>query len=301
MTTCPRLHAPWETFLDGELPAPQMLELQTHLDECAECAGEVGFSRAIRNSARQVVLGGDAAELGEPFRSRLRLALEREVELERETRNAVHTRRLLRQWAPRAGALAVSSAAAVVLWLRMNDNVEPTTDVGGRVSSKGVSANDVASNRAQTAAVEPEELLDRLIDYHSAPPEPMVTRPELVPQLERDVGVRMPLPNLSQYGALWQGGAVVRVRADRPAAYFRYRTVDDHKVTVYVYNASRLPLHAGLEPRMFREEPVYEGYRRGYTIVAQLRRGVGYAVATDLDEPISAELVQAISNSAVAH
>jgi hypothetical protein len=46
---------------------------------------------------------------------------------------------------------------------------------------------------------------------------------------------------------------------------------------------------------------VYEGYRRGYTIVAQLRRGVGYAVATDLEEPISAELVQAISNSAVAH
>jgi len=301
MTTCPRLHAPWETFLDGELPAPQMLELQTHLDGCAQCAGEVGFSRAIRNSARQAVLGGDAAELSEPFRSRLRLALEREVELERETRNAMHTRRLLRQWAPRAGALAVSSAAAVVLWMRMNDNVEPTTDVGGRVSSSGVAANDVASNRAQTAAVEPEELLDRLIDYHSAPPEPMVTRPELVPQLERDVGVRMPLPNLSQYGVLWQGGAVVRVRADRPAAYFRYRTMDDHKVTVYVYNASRLPLHAGLEPRMFREEPVYEGYRRGYTIVAQLRRGVGYAVATDLDEPISAELVQAISNSAVMH
>ena len=298
---CPRLHAPWETFLDGELPAPQMLELQTHLDECAECAGEVGFSRAIRSSARQAVLGGDAAELGEPFRSRLRLALDREVERERETRNAVHTRRLLRQWAPRAGALAVSSAAAVVLWMRMNDNVEPTTDVGGRVSSNGVSSNGVSSNGAQTAAVEPEELLDRLIDYHSAPPEPMVTRPELVPQLERDVGVRMPLTNLSQYGALWQGGSVVRVRADRPAAYFRYRTMDDHKVTVYVYNASRLPLHAGLEPRMFREEPVYEGYRRGYTIVAQLRRGVGYAVATDLEEPISAELVQAISNSAVTH
>jgi hypothetical protein len=149
--------------------------------------------------------------------------------------------------------------------------------------------------------VEPEELLDRLIDYHSAPPEPTVTRQELVPELERDVGVRMPLLNLTRYGALWQGASVVRVRADRAAAYFRYRTVDDHKVTVYVYNASRIPLHAGLEPRMFREEPVYEGYRRGYTIVAQLRRGVGYAVATDLEEPISAELVQAISNSAVAH
>jgi anti-sigma factor RsiW len=128
-----------------------------------------------------------------------------------------------------------------------------------------------------------------------------VTRPELVPQLERDVGVRLPLVNLARYGALWQGGSVVRVRDDRPAAYFRYRTTDNHRVTVYVYNPARIPLHASLEPRIVREQPVYEGYRRGYTIVAQLRRGVGYAVTTDLEEPISAELVQAIASGGVTH
>jgi anti-sigma factor RsiW len=292
MTSCPRLRAPWETFLDGELPAAQMLELQQHLDGCAECTEEVAFSRAIRGSTQRVVRSGEAAEVSEAFRARLRGALEREALSERQAQSVAQTKRLFRQWAPRAGVLAVSSAAVAVLWLRMNDNLEPTTDVGGRVSS---------ASGGPSAMLEPEELLDRLIDYHSAPPEPQVTRPELVPQLERDVGVRMPLPSLAQYGALWQSGSVVRVRNDRPAAYFRYRTMDDHKVTVYVFNPSRLPLHAGLEPRMVREQPVYEGYRRGYTIVAQLRRGVGYAVATDLDEPISAELVQAISNSAVTH
>jgi len=140
-----------------------------------------------------------------------------------------------------------------------------------------------------------------MIDWHSAPPEPQVTRQELVPQLERDVGVRLPVVNLARYGALWQGGSVVRVRDDRPAAYFRYRTTDNHRVTLYVYNPARIPLHASLEPRIVREQAVYEGYRRGYTVVAQLRRGVGYAVTTDLDEPLSAELVQAISNGGVTH
>jgi hypothetical protein len=270
-----------------------MLELQTHLDLCAECSAEVSLSRAIRDSTRRAVLGGDTAELNQDFQARLRGALAREVQAERESQRSQQLRRLARQWLPRTGALAISSAAAAVLWMRMNDNVEPTTDVTG----SAVASSSVASN----PALSPEEALDRMIDWHSAPPEPQVTRPELVPQLERDVGVRLPVVNLARYGALWQGGSVVRVRDDRPAAYFRYRTTDNHRVTVYVYNPARIPLHASLEPRIVREQPVYEGYRRGYTIVAQLRRGVGYAVTTDLDEPISAELVQAISSGGVTH
>jgi hypothetical protein len=52
---------------------------------------------------------------------------------------------------------------------------------------------------------------------------------------------------------------------------------------------------------MIREEPVYERSWRGYSVAAQLRHGVGYAVATDLDEARSAELVRAITKSAVSH
>jgi anti-sigma factor RsiW len=273
-----------------------MLELQAHLDLCAECSEEVALSRAIRDSTRRAVLGGDTAELNEDFQARLRNVLAREAQIEREAQRAQQLRRLARQWLPRAGALAISSAALAVLWMRMHDNVEPTTDVSGSAS-----ASKAAADKAQNLALSPEEALDRMIDWHSAPPEPQVTRPELVPQLERDVGVRLPVVNLARFGALWQGGSVVRVRDDRPAAYFRYRTTDNHRVTVYVYNPARIPLHASLEPRIVREQPVYEGYRRGYTIVAQLRRGVGYAVTTDLEEPISAELVQAISNGGVTH
>ena len=93
----------------------------------------------------------------------------------------------------------------------------------------------------------------------------------------------------------------MHVPRTKPAAYLRYRTRDSHSVTVYVYNASRIPLHASLKQRMFREEPVYERSWRGYSIAAQLRQGVGYAVATDLDEARSAELVNAITRSVVQH
>jgi hypothetical protein len=278
-----------------------MLELQEHLDQCSECTEEVALSRALRSCSRRVVwraaglmdTGANEADADEPglseeFRARLSGAIAREAEQEAAEARSASLRQVLRHWVPRAGALALSAAAAVVLWIRTQDVTEPTTDITGASS-------------AQAAVLEPEELLDKLLDVHSSPPEPEVTRPELVSQLERFVGVQLPLPvpSLAKYGAFWQGGSVVRVRSDRPAAYLRYRTIDDHKVTVYVFNPSRIPLHAGLEPRMYREQPVYEGYRRGYTIVAQLRRGVGYAVATDLDEPLSAELLQAITSGGV--
>jgi hypothetical protein len=261
-----------------------MLELQMHLDSCSECGGAVAFSLAIRQSARRMAQSD--ALVSERFRRRLSHALLLEAQSEREERKDSQAMRVLRA-APRWGIALLASAAALVLWLRPQA-VSPPDD-------------EPAAERQASVALAPDELLDRLIDYHTAPPPPQVTEPKLVPEMERDVGVKVPLPSLAQYGAEWEGGSVVRVRRDQPAAYLRYRTLDDHSVTLYVYNASRIPLHAVLRPRMLREEPVYEGYRRGYTIAAQLRHGVGYAVATDLDESRSAELVHAIASSNVTH
>jgi anti-sigma factor RsiW len=284
--SCERLSSLWETYLDGELPAAQMLELQMHLDGCSECGEAVAFSLAIRQSARHMAQSD--AMVSERFRRRLSHALLIEAQSEREGQKEARAVRVLRA-APRWGVALLTSAAALVLWLRPQAVVSPPSN------------DAAAAERQASVALAPDELLDRLIDYHTAPPPPQVTEAKLVPEMERDVGVKVPLPSLVQYGAEWEGGSVVRVRRDQPAAYLRYRTLDDHSVTLYVYNASRIPLHAVLRPRMLREEPVYEGYRRGYTIAAQLRHGVGYAVATDLDESRSAELVHAIASSNVRH
>ena len=100
-------------------------------------------------------------------------------------------------------------------------------------------------------------------------------------------------PSLAQYGARWVGGSVVPVRNQR-AASLRYR-IAGHKLTVYVYDASRFPVRSTLQQRVVRDEPVYVGSRHGVSIAATERRnGVGYAIATDLNKDESAELVASI-------
>jgi anti-sigma factor RsiW len=283
--TCEKLRSLWETFLDGELPARQMLELQTHLDGCSECSEIVAFSQAIRRSARQLVY--EDAIVSDDFRERLRTALRAEAQQESAQRRGLRVRRLLKH-APRFGFGALSVAAGMLVWVTFQSGAERALTPH---AERELTAN---------AALGPQELLDLFIDYHTAPPAGELTEPKLVPELERDVGVKVPLPSLAAYGAEWQGATLVRVPRTQPAAYLRYRTRDAHRVTLYVYNASRIPLHASLRPRMLREEAVYERSWRGYSVAAQLRHGVGYAIATDLDETRSAELVRAITKS-VSH
>jgi len=291
--SCERLRSLWETFLDGELPTGQVLELQAHLDACADCSESLAVSDAIRRTARQVVY--DDAPMTDAFRARLEAALVSEARDEHDELERARRRRWLSRAPQVSLGAALAFAAALLLWLRLDE----TKDGDGQELAR--SGNPADRELSASRMLGPQELLDLFIDYHTAPPAPEVTEPKLVPELERDVGVKVPFPSLAAYGAEWQGGSLVHVPRTKPAAYLRYRTRDSHSVTVYVYNASRIPLHASLKQRMFREEPVYERSWRGYSIAAQLRQGVGYAVATDLDEARSAELVNAITRSVVQH
>jgi len=47
-------------------------------------------------------------------------------------------------------------------------------------------------------------------------------------------------------------------------------------------------------PRVVCNVPVYVGNRRGYSIAAVEERGIGYAIASDLSDRESAELVASI-------
>lgn len=148
----------------------------------------------------------------------------------------------------------------------------------------------VTGDKPPEVAETPEHALDELVRYHAAPPEPQITEPRMVERLAPEVGVPVRLPvGLKQYGASWEGGGVVPMNNQR-AALFRYR-VSNHPVTVYVYDAQRVPLRAVLEPRVVHNQPVHVGERHGYSIAALEKRGVGYAIATDLNDDESAELV----------
>ena len=161
---------------------------------------------------------------------------------------------------------------------------------GGRLGTAEQKPQE-ASVSSSTAAV--EQLIDEFVNHHANLPMPEVVEESLVRRFEPRVGVPVRAPSLQQYGAQWEGGSVVSVRPqNRHAASLRYR-VGGHRVTLYIYDASRLPLRASLEPRIVRDVPVFVGTRRGYSIAAAEQRGLGYAVATDLNDVQSAELVAA--------
>jgi len=119
-----------------------------------------------------------------------------------------------------------------------------------------------------------------------------VTEPSLLAQFEPEVGVPLNLPSLKDYGARWEGGSVVPV-SNQHAASLRYMVGGRH-VTLYVYNSTRVPIESRLKARTVRNEPVYVGSRRGVSIAATEHRGVGYAIASDLNDDESAELIAAV-------
>jgi anti-sigma factor RsiW len=119
-----------------------------------------------------------------------------------------------------------------------------------------------------------------------------VTEPSLVRRIEPEVGLNLEPPSLQQYGAQWQGARVVSFKNQR-AALMRYN-LGGHRISLYVYDSVRMPLRSSLEVRVVGNAPVYVGARRGYSIAAVERRGVGYALMTDLDDRESAELVASI-------
>jgi anti-sigma factor RsiW len=276
VTTCRHFVPLLEPFRDGELSPADVVDVEAHLVECERCTERLRLGEALRVSLKEHVRL--AAPVTESFEERIRLALV--AEREREERLAapadIHSRML--SW---RGIMPIAAAAAVVMvWAASANN--RTTDTGT------IAKGDVASTPASV-----EKLLEDLVANHQRSAGPQFTEQTLLPQLEQEVGVPVRAPNFKPYGARWEGVSVVPVNNQR-AASLRYR-IAGHKLTVYVYDASRVPVRSTLQQRVVRDEPVYVGSRHGVSIAATERsNGVGYAIATDLNNDESAELVASI-------
>jgi anti-sigma factor RsiW len=281
MTPCRRVLPLLEAFADGELAPDKVLEVEQHLAECAVCAERVRFSNALHLSTRRVVQ--EAALPSPAFVERLQAALDAEYDRQ-EARTAALERESKGKILPWRVIVPVAAAASFTLvWAAQTSNRVTVSDAG----------YESASMRKSDVMVSPdsvEQLVDELVSYHAKAPAPEVTQPTMVPGLEPRVGFPVRLPSL--HGAQWEGASIVPMQNQR-AASLRYN-LGNHRVTVYVYNSDRFRLRAMLEPRVVRNQPVYVGTRRGYSIAAREQRGVGYAVATDLGDRESAELVASI-------
>jgi anti-sigma factor RsiW len=277
MSTCRHFVPLLEPFRDGELSPAEVVDVETHLVECERCAERMRLGEAMRVSLKDVVRAG--GQVTTSFEDRIRLALAAEREREERLDPAHEAQVRMLSW---RGIVPIAAAAAVVMvWAASANN--RTTDV----------ASAKANMYQSSTPASVEKLLEDLVSNHEHSSGPQFTDQTLLPQLQPEVGVPVMLPNFKQYGARWEGVSVVPVSNQR-AASLRYR-IAGHRLTVYIYDASRVPVRTTLQQRLVRDEPVYVGSRHGVSIAATERNnGVGYAVATDLNKDESAELVASI-------
>lgn len=289
MSECRKVQPVIDAFVDGELSTERVFETEEHLNHCHTCQERVSLSQAIHVSTRRAV--HESTRVSTSFEQRVKAALA--AERAREQTEQPQTRALAERGKPLPWRTVVPVAAAAAMALAFTSKTE-----GKRTLLQAEAVPAGLSNAVSAANVgmdDEEQLIEELIRLHAASPPPDVTEPTLMPELEREVGLPVRLqPELNRYGARWQGGSVVPVK-NQPAASLYYH-IDGHRFTVYVFDAERVPLRRSdvLEPRVVKNRPVFVGTKRGYSIAAVEHRGVGYALATDLDTQESAELVASI-------
>jgi anti-sigma factor RsiW len=274
-STCRQIQPLLEAYGDEELAAEKSLEVEQHLVDCTTCGERLRLNHALHLSLRSAVRG--AAPVMPSFEERIAAALRAESHREEAVdgavaREALHSRMLT--W--RTVVPVAAAAALTLVW------------AGSTAKQQTQERNSTSVAQLDNA----DRLLEELVDHHMNARSPQVTEPDLLAQLEPEVGVPVTLPSLKAYGARWEGGSVVPV-SNQHAASLRY-TLGGRHVTLYVYNSSRVPIESRLKARTVRNEPVYVGTRRGVSIAATEHRGVGYALASDLNDDESAELVAAV-------
>ncbi len=266
-----------DAYADGELEPENVLEIEAHLGDCEGCSSRLQLEHATRKSLRRQVYA--QAEPSAALQERILLSLQAEAERQAVSELDTPRRGGMLSW---GSIVPLAAAAAIALLWSVKANNKPHATMSHAPTQAA----------ASTAAMNLDQVLDELIDRHIDRSSPEITEPALLDGMEPQVGVPVHFPNLSQYGARWQGGKVVPIRNQR-AASLRF-LVDGHRMTLYVYNSERFPVGTSLKHRVVRNEPVYTGWKRGYSIATTNRHGVGYVVATDLGEDEGAEIVASL-------
>jgi anti-sigma factor RsiW len=281
--SCRQVTALLDAFLDGELQTEDVFDVEEHLSTCGACSERERFEVALRSSVKRATQFDAQPSAG--FEGRLAGALRAERERILDLREH-HEASAAPSRSRRTAMLPLLLAAAATLGSVLFLNRHVGNDAMSTLPSPAPAAPVAA------AMMDPEQVLEELVDYHASPPATEMSDSAQVLKLQPEVGVPVHIPNLKQFGASWEGGTVVPMKNQR-AAYLRYR-ISNHPVTLYVYDARRVPLRGVLEPRVVHNQPVHVGDRRGYSIAAREQHGVGYAIATDLNDDESAELVTTI-------
>jgi anti-sigma factor RsiW len=306
---CLRLERWITAYIDDELDAVHVLEVETHLDACECCREQTALSRAVRSSLKRCVAKDAGAKAPSALRERICAAMiaERKHQEAAPAKSAAakgpegsdvparadEDEGVAGGWLAQAsglgGARAGGEAAAPRL-VRLR-YVMPLAAVAtvalliGSYQLREQKERAVAVQQANTTSsvsVSPfDKFIDDLVEAHMQPPPPEVTDYDGLDRFNPYVGVRVPRPKLTAIGARYLGARMHR----RDAAMLQYSLGDRQRVTLYVFDPTRVPVQANrLQPRIVGNNHVYVGRVRGYAVAASEHDGVGYALASDLDD-----------------
>lgn len=260
--SCAEIRPYLQAYVDAELSPERAIDVERHITECKECHAEVELTRSLCRATRRSVAG---VVMCPEFQSRLCACLAEERKRQENQSGAP-----LSVWV----ILPLAAAAGMALFFGIRE---------------AGSTDEIPVARASN-----DQLVDLLVDYHTAVEEPEAGDPSAVAHLEPELGFPVRAPDLGQFGARFEGADLVPVNRTR-LAKLRYN-LGGRRVTLYMYNPEELPLRAqrALHPSVVGSQAVFVGNRRGYSIATCERKGVGYAFTGELSDEESAELVAAV-------
>jgi anti-sigma factor RsiW len=269
---CSAIRPYLQAFVDDELSPERAIDVELHLNDCAECACEAELTSSLAFATRVSV--GEVAMCPE-FRARLCQCMSDERK---------------RQESPRLSPLSwrvitpLAAAAGLTLFFSYGY---------GRVNRQAAHNLDSASSQV-TAASSQDNLVDMLVQHHAARQVPDLSESTTVVNMEPQLGFPVRAPDFERFGAKFEGATLFRVNG-HTAGMLRYN-LGGRRVSLYLYNPDEVPLRGqrALQPRVVGDRAIFVGSRRGYSIATCEQQGVGYAVAGDLSGDESAELVAAV-------
>jgi anti-sigma factor RsiW len=278
-------------YLDGELDAPTLLEVETHLSACETCRERVQVDRATRQSLKRVVRGGawgvsaqgsthaTSSNALASLRSRAMTAMMAE-RARGEARTRDEERGKMLGW--RTIVPLATAAAFALVWSAASR---------GPVSDSGIRSDQLRSSLGS------DDLLAELVYQHSRPVPPQWTDPRDVRALDQYIGVPIQPTRFEREGAALIGANLLPIHQQR-AAMLQYRIgngATQRRFSLFIVDPRNIQISApGLSPRAVGTAQVRVGQESGYSVAVTQNRGVGYAVVSDLDPDKSAQLALAL-------
>ncbi|CAN5318638.1 hypothetical protein BH09MYX1_BH09MYX1_04870 [soil metagenome] len=268
MTVCREYVHLLGAFDDGELEPGKQLEVDSHVEECEGCRERVLLGKATKATLKNVL------KASAPDTLRARMAVAMKAELAR-------------------GSVREDAKRKTIAWR----TIVPLATAAAFALTWGALSRPAKSGTVRAGFS--DDLIADLVAEHSRPLPPEARDPKGVNDLGQYVGVPVHANSLQQRhpGARLVGGRVLPVHQER-AAMLQYEVPQQNgevrRVSIFVFDPRRIQVNdSGLSSRPVGTAQVRVGHQNGYSVAVTQNDGVGYALASDMNEDETAELAVA--------